>query len=147
MPADGTFSAEEWAVLCPVFLESARGHLTAMHRDLAALTNDPADRAALKTLHRAVHSLKGASLQLGLLSIGQTAAQFEKVVLRVGEQAPGASQDWLGLAERAIAALEKSLREIESDEPGEPDGRLLIEFDAWLAQTEGQRSGRAKKAG
>jgi len=88
------FSAEEMAMLLPLFTQSSSEYLgqfrAALGKVAAGMDEDP-DR---EVLQRSVHSLKGAALQLGILHVGQLALAVEAVAkaLRDAPQALEASE-------------------------------------------------------
>ena len=94
------------ADLLETFLEEAEEHLQAISAALRALTLDAADRAALLTVRRSVHTLKGAAGLVGFGDLARIAHRMEDLLdlLAEGGQAPSA--DDLSLLFRTTDALE-----------------------------------------
>lgn len=75
--------AEETAVdpqLLDIFLDEAREVLQTLHDHLAKLHVDPLDHAALVTIRRGTHTLKGSGRMVGLTDFGETAWAVEQTL-------------------------------------------------------------------
>ena len=145
MSARSEFGPEEMAVLRPIFMKSAREHLASITRISGELSETGADDRALETLHRSIHSLKGAALQIGFVHVGQTAKLIEQVVLHARALGANAPAGWLALVKRGAPVLSGLLDAIEADASRETDADLLHALEGWLAQIDDTESRR--KAG
>jgi len=132
MSSGNEFSAEELAFLRPIFMTSAREHLASIARISGELKETDAGDPAVEALHRSIHSLKGAALQIGFLQVGQTARMIEQVVLCARALGPGAPAGWLALVQRGVPVLTDLLDAIERDEEREQDAGLLLALEDWL---------------
>jgi len=66
-----------------VFLEEAQGELVTIRDNLASWRSDLEDRAALTTIRRAFHTLKGSGRMVGAMVIGDFAWEFENLLNQV----------------------------------------------------------------
>jgi chemotaxis protein histidine kinase CheA len=73
----GEMAPEDLEILMPIFRASGEQRIAELRHTLDTLGRVPDDPEALTLLHRAAHSLKGASLQLGLVRIGTLARAME----------------------------------------------------------------------
>ncbi len=125
------FSAEEMAMLLPLFTQSSSEYLgqfrAALRKVAAGMDEDP-DR---EVLQRSVHSLKGAALQLGILHVGQLALAVEAVAkaLRDAPQALEASEtDLLGLSADRLETYITDLADGAAS--NEPPVDLILRLEA-----------------
>ena len=84
MPDNG-FTAEEMKVLLPLFLDTGRQYVAQLREGLLRLRNLPNHEETLSEMHRAVHSLKGAALQLGYDKVGSLANNLEDAIEGIQE--------------------------------------------------------------
>jgi chemotaxis protein histidine kinase CheA len=136
MDSDCPFTDEEMAMLRPVFLTSGREHLETMGRLAEALPASLPDGEESRDYHRAIHSLKGAALQMGFLQIGGLARLLERVVLVLQRETPTDTGRWQDLLQRGAAALDVALTATEQGSAYTPDGQLMTELEAWLGDCE-----------
>ncbi|MBD3237528.1 MAG: hypothetical protein GF330_12550 [Candidatus Eisenbacteria bacterium] len=123
MPENG-FTAEEMEVLLPIFLDSGREYVVQLREGSLRLRNLQADGDSLGAMHRAVHSLKGAALQIGFDEIGTLASSIEDLIehLQTLERVPPESID---LIDEGAATLTEQLDAVEARTPRAlPDGLL-----------------------
>ena len=66
-----------------VFLEGAQGELVTIRDNLAVWRSDLDNRAALTTIRRAFHTLKGSGRMVGAMVIGDFAWEFENLLNQV----------------------------------------------------------------
>lgn len=94
------------ADLLETFLEEAEEHLQTIATSLRVLTLDAEDRAALLTVRRSVHTLKGAASLVGFGELARIAHRMEDLLdlLADGEEYPSAAD--LALLFRTTDALE-----------------------------------------
>ena len=130
MPEMSDFSPEELAVLMPLFISSARGYLEFFQDELAAVR---AGRGGhdLEPLHRSIHSLKGAALQLGLHPIGLLAKAMELVVKDARQRERVLPEDSYPLLEAAARHLSDLVGHVEREEDlEEAPANMLADLDA-----------------
>ncbi|MCK4414640.1 MAG: Hpt domain-containing protein [Candidatus Eisenbacteria sp.] len=147
MDANSPFTEQEMAMLRPVFLTSGREHLETMGRLQGELPGLVPDGDALKQFHRAIHSLKGAALQMGFLQIGGLAGLLERVVLVLQESMPDDDGRWQTLLQQGHTALDTALTATEQETGFTPAGELVTELEQWLAQCEQSASGEQCASG
>ncbi|WP_342128829.1 hybrid sensor histidine kinase/response regulator [Hydrogenophaga sp. OTU3427] len=107
VPATGADAPaeDEDAELLAIFIEEAREVVASGQRSVASLSGDGGQLAALTTLRRAFHTLKGSARMVGLAEFGEAAWAMEQVLnARLAEQAP-ADGPLLALAGEALAHL------------------------------------------
>jgi chemotaxis protein histidine kinase CheA len=130
MPALEGFGPEEMKLLREIFLTSSGECLATVGSVLTAWRDGAIDEASLRDSHRAVHSIKGAALQIGYVPIGNLAKAMEGVILAGLRLGAESASEWLPLIERGVDALAAQLaavreeREIDSTDPW-----LMSEFD------------------
>jgi chemotaxis protein histidine kinase CheA len=124
------FGPEEVKLLREIFLTSSEAYLATVGSVLTAWRNGAIDEANLRDSHRAVHSIKGAALQIGYVPIGTLAKAMEAVILAGLRLGAERASEWLPMIERGADALAVQLeavreeREIDSTDPG-----LMTELD------------------
>jgi len=116
----GDMSPEDLEVLMPIFRASGEQRIVELRRTLEILGRAPDDEEALTLLHRAAHSLKGASLQLGLVRIGTLARAMEAAATASRSCPGGMPVDALPLLALCTDWLECQLRGEETP-GGAPD--------------------------
>lgn len=92
--------------LLETFLEEAEEHLQAIAAALRALTLDAADRAALLSVRRSVHTLKGAAGLVGFGELARIAHRMEDLLDLLADGGEVPSADDLALLFRTTDALE-----------------------------------------
>ena len=147
MDTDSPFTEEEMAMLRPVFIASGREHLVTMAQLQPELTAAVPDGEALKRFHRAIHSLKGAALQMGFLQIGGLARMLERLVLVLQGGLPDDQGQWETLLQRGSELLEASLTATEQQAEFTPEGALMTDLEAWLTQWEPASPGEQRATG
>lgn len=134
MPGPEDFTPEELQVLRPLFLTSSREHLRDFDRALEILGGDPRDEGALESLHRSIHSVKGAALQLGILSIGSLAKAMEAVAKAVRQAGRALREDAARLLAESRQVLGAGLDAFErGEEVPVPPAGLLARLDSAAA--------------
>ena len=88
-----------------VFLEEARGELTAIREHLALWRSDLTDRQALTAIRRAFHTLKGSGRMVSAMVIGDFAWEFESLLNQVLEGGLPAHLEIVDVAAAAVEAL------------------------------------------
>ena len=91
--------------LLQVFLEEAVEVLETIDATLPVCKQEPEDRAALTTLRRAFHTLKGSGRMVGLTDLGEAAWEVEQVMNLWLEQMRAATPELFALLEAASAAF------------------------------------------
>ncbi len=88
-----------------VFLEEARGELTAIREHLALWRSDLTDHQALTAIRRAFHTLKGSGRMVNAMVIGDFAWEFESLLNQVLEGSLPAHREIVDVAAAAVEAL------------------------------------------
>ncbi len=92
--------------LLETFLEEAEEHLQTIATALRALQIDREDRAALLTVRRSVHTLKGAASLVGFGELARVAHRMEDLLDELADQGASPSNEDLALLFRTTDALE-----------------------------------------
>jgi chemotaxis protein histidine kinase CheA/CheY-like chemotaxis protein len=98
---------EQSAEALDVFREEAEEHLQQIALGIRQLETNPADAAALQSVRRATHTLKGAAGMMGFASIQQLAHSSEDLLERLVGGAMALTPEVLGLLLDASEALER----------------------------------------
>ncbi|MCK4304453.1 MAG: Hpt domain-containing protein [Candidatus Eisenbacteria sp.] len=134
---------EDMAVLRPLFVSSGREYLATFLDALATVRTAEPTEETLGVLHRSIHSLKGAALQLGVLHIGTLGKAVEAVALAVRRKPGGLPAQGIDLLEEGARQLAEYLTHIENgEETTEPPGELLSQLQGLadvLADDDSQR--------
>jgi two-component system chemotaxis sensor kinase CheA len=87
----GTLSPESLAAIRIVFFQECEEHLAAIETGLRALQSGDTDPETIVTVHRAVHSIKGAAGIFELDELARFSRQFETALVEVrdGRLQPG----------------------------------------------------------
>ena len=123
------FSEEDMKVLLPLFLASGRSYVSALREGLMLLRKSRLEAETLKSAHRAVHSLKGAALQIGFVHVGTLAASIEDAIEGFWDDPDDLTPDGLEALEQGARLMAAYLDDIEgtrevSGPPGDLLGRL-----------------------
>ncbi len=140
MAGKDSFTPEEWAIVRPVFLQSVRGHLDTIRTGLTIWTTGGASPERLRELHRSMHSLKGAALQLGFEHLGETARLLEQVLRQANESLESA-WGWEEWIERGLLRLQDAFTMIERDQEETRDARFVADLQSWLTRIQETRPG------
>ncbi len=125
------FSEEDMAILGPLFIQSSREYLTEFRMALKNLDTPDDDDSTREILHRAVHSLKGAALQLGIVHIGQLALAVEGVAKALRYSSLPLDPDGRDLMSESADRLEAFIAGFENeDSPQDPPADLLSQLEA-----------------
>jgi len=79
----GGFTPDQMIALRKLFYESGSGYLDLFLEELDKIESQDRSDAVLETLHRSIHSLKGAALQLDYLPAGNLALAMERMVKQI----------------------------------------------------------------
>lgn len=130
MPELNDFSAEELAILRPLFITSARGYLVSFREQLQ-IAEHAEQGHDLEALHRSIHSLKGAALQLGLHSVGNLAKAMEFVVKGFRQREQALPTESYALLTAAAEHLSGLIARVEREEDlTEPPTEMLRQLSA-----------------
>ena len=99
-----------------VFREEAQEHLLTITTGIAGLEANPGDVAALQSVRRATHTLKGAAGMMGFSAIQQLAHASEDLLDRLVEGTIALTPDLVGLLLDAADALDQLARGLLSSE-------------------------------
>ncbi len=125
------FSEEDMAVLGPLFIQSSREYLTEFRTAMERIDRSDEDDSTRETLHRAVHSLKGAALQLGIVHIGQLALAVEGVAKALRYCSQELDPQGRDLMSQSADRLEGFIAGFENeDPPQDPPADLLSQLEA-----------------
>jgi len=147
MPGPEDFTEEELQVLRPLFASASRDHLAAFDQALGRLELDPGDPVQLELLHRSIHSVKGASFQMGIVPIGALAKAMEEVAKAARQAARAPADEVSRLLAESRQLLLSYLDAFERGEevPAPPAG-LLARLQAAL-RAPGEDGERRQAAG
>lgn len=88
-----------------IFREEAADLVRNIENDLANLTADPSDRAALWEIRRSAHTFKGAAGIVGLKDASSIAHRLEDLLDKLVENGSAADRTVIALIERSVRAL------------------------------------------
>ena len=91
--------------LLEIFLEEAREEEEAIAGNYPRWREDPEDQAALASIRRSFHTLKGSGRLVGAEAIGEYAWAVENLLNRIIDQTRVATPEILAYLDRAVAAL------------------------------------------
>ena len=130
----GMLPPESLAAIRIVFFQECEEHLAAILTGLRALQSGDTDPETVVTVHRAVHSIKGAAGIFGLDDLDRFSRQFETALVEVrdGRLQPG--PETVGVLLRAAEALAELVDDGRHDRAVAPDRTLaMLETLAALA--------------
>ena len=145
MTETSDFSREDLDILLPIFRASTGEQIASVRQALQTLRRAPDDAEALVVLHRAVHSIKGASLQLGFVHIGVLARAMEGLAVASRERAAGVPSECAALFASGADLLERYLEAL--DRPSEcpnADGALLNQIVAMTERKTAEAAGTGR---
>lgn len=122
------FTPEEMAVVRNIFATSSAEYLSAFNESLSSIKALQYDDTVFEPLHRSVHSLKGAAMQLGFLPVGNLALAMETVIkkIRVCDVATVDFGEAIALFEAGERKLQEYVCLIKDDEELEETATELI---------------------
>lgn len=123
------------AELLETYLEEAAEVLATVSENLQTSHEQPGDREALTTIRRGFHTLKGSGRMVGLTDLGEVAWAVEQVINKWLQDERAATPALLNFIERACAAFEQWVGQLQSK------GAVVVEADALIAAAEQLRSG------
>ncbi len=129
-PAQQSLLSAVWdqpadAGLLGIFLDEALEVLGAVRDGLSKLTDAPADTAALATIRRSFHTLKGSGRMVGLDALSEAASEVEQVMNGVMESALPASNDLNALLNLACEQFESWIAELQRAGKARIDAQTL----------------------
>ena len=126
MQHESEFTDEEMAILRPMFLKSGREYIRDFQAALDEVKTGPLDDATLEAMHRSIHSLKGAAMQLRVIHIGTLAQAMEAVAKTARAAGVAIPPEGVELLKEGIGRLLTYLDSLENDQGQvEPPGALL----------------------
>ena len=126
MPDIEGLRPEDLEIVIPIFISSGRDYVSHFRELLEKAGTNELAADEREAWHRMIHSLKGASLQLGFMHIGDLAKAIEGIVKVVHQQGLVLSPEALGLLARAADQLGAHLDDLEaSRSPAQPLEDLL----------------------
>ena len=138
-----SMSGDRGAELRQIFFESAQEILQSLNEEALKLEKHPDDVGALRSLRRAVHTLKGDAAACGYKDLTSLAHQFEDVL--TGEDLTRSA----AIVETALTAADVFSEMIEAyhNETRVPTGEPLRKLIAQLGSATGPGKTAAKNAG
>ena len=82
------FTPEEAEMVSKIFATSSVEYLATFGEALVLMKEHEYTDTVLEPLHRSIHSLKGASMQLGFLQIGELSMAMEKLIKKARTRDP-----------------------------------------------------------
>lgn len=125
------FSAEEMAMLLPLFSQSSGEYLGQFREALEKVAAGGDDEPTREILQRSVHSLKGAALQLGIVHIGHLALAVEGVAKALRDAPQHLESSETELLQQSVDRLEAYIAELpEGGDSAEPPADLIHRLEA-----------------
>jgi two-component system chemotaxis sensor kinase CheA len=122
-----------------LFLAESREHLTAFNHLLLEWERDPAARAPVEGIFRAVHSLKGMAATMGYVGVADLAHRAESLLAVLRGGSPPIAPPQLELLFRAADALESAVGAAVAGRADATDAAgLAAALDQEVARLEGQ---------
>jgi chemosensory pili system protein ChpA (sensor histidine kinase/response regulator) len=117
--APGDTGLEEDLEMREIFLEEAREVIDGARSSLVELHDRPSDTAALTTVRRAFHTLKGSSRMVGLREFGEAAWACEQLYnARLADSAPAADGNLRGFSSEVLDHFEQWVDAIAQGQAG-----------------------------
>jgi len=110
-----------------IFLEEAQEEMRSLRENFPRWRSNPADREALTTVRRSLHTLKGSGRMVGARLIGEFAWSFENMLNRVIDQTIEPTDDMLALLDRGISSLPELVEQLEVGTTPRSDIQQLME--------------------
>src|SRR5579859_7357664 len=110
-----------------IFLEEAQEEMNSLRESFPRWRSNPADREALTTVRRSLHTLKGSGRMVGALLIGEFAWSYENMLNRVIDQTVHPSDDMFALIDMGIAALPELVEQLEVGSAPKVDVAPMVE--------------------
>jgi chemosensory pili system protein ChpA (sensor histidine kinase/response regulator) len=114
------------AELLAIFLEEAREVLATINENLPVVHAAPSDQAALVTLRRSFHTLKGSGRMVGLTDLGETAWEVEQVLNGWLHETRAATPALLAMLDRAADIFKVWVAHLEGGGGSHLDDAELI---------------------
>jgi chemosensory pili system protein ChpA (sensor histidine kinase/response regulator) len=124
------------AELLAIFLEEAHEVLATINEHLPVVHAAPNDQAALITLRRSFHTLKGSGRMVGLTDLGETAWAVEQVLNGWLHEARAATPALLEMLDRAADMFKVWIEHLEAGGGARIDDAELIRRCNALAEAE-----------
>jgi two-component system, chemotaxis family, sensor kinase CheA len=125
-------STESLAAIGVVFFQECDEHLSRLKADLTALEAADADREAVTSAYRAVHSIKGGAGIFGFDTLVRFSEQFEAALAEVRDGRLDAAPQVLAVLRGAADGLAELVEAARADRPLAP-ARLAALVDALAA--------------
>ncbi len=136
-PAPGPAVAQDLdPEILEIFIEEATEELANITAQLPLWRANPDDDAALTTLRRSFHTLKGSGRLVGALLIGDFAWAYESLLNRVLDHTITPTNDTFLLLDHAIAALPELITQLTDGAVPTVDVPLLIEQSQAMSRGE-----------
>ncbi len=103
--------------LLEIFQEEATDILESVEESLAQWRTSPSDRAALHSVKRALHTLKGGARMAGAMTMGNVGHHTESLLKQVEDGKLQPSQELFDLLDEVHDSLAEMLKRLESNAP------------------------------
>jgi chemosensory pili system protein ChpA (sensor histidine kinase/response regulator) len=97
----------------------------ALNRAFAIWRADLTDQAAMKSLRRGFHTLKGSALIIGATALGEFCGRLEQLTIRMNDQKVTITPEVIKTIEQAIALLPAFAKATQSGRPPPPPARVI----------------------
>lgn len=122
--------------LLGIFLEEANEVLATIDEQLPLVHVNPNDLAALTTLRRSFHTLKGSGRMVGLTDLGEAAWGVEQVLNLWLQESRPVGAKLIALLDEAHALFQTWVNQLAEGGTGRPDPTALASFCAQLLGNE-----------
>ncbi|RYZ09566.1 MAG: chemotaxis protein CheA [Myxococcales bacterium] len=102
------------------FLTEANEHVVGAEAALLTLENHPEDMAAVNTVFRAFHTVKGVSAMLGMTALAELAHHAESLLARIRDGQIRCTGVYANLCLRGIDMLKETLMAVSAQLKGQP---------------------------
>ncbi|MGA9851530.1 MAG: Hpt domain-containing protein [Gammaproteobacteria bacterium] len=119
-----------------IFLEEAQEEMQSLRENFPRWRSNPADREALTTVRRSLHTLKGSGRMVGARLIGEFSWSLENMLNRIIDQTIEPVDDMFSLMERGITALPELVEQLEVGTAPRSDIQPLMDAAAAFSRGE-----------
>ncbi|MGH8321388.1 MAG: Hpt domain-containing protein, partial [Gammaproteobacteria bacterium] len=119
-----------------IFLEEVQEEMQSLRENFPRWRSNPADREALTTVRRSLHTLKGSGRMVGARLIGEFAWSFENMLNRVIDQTIEPTEDMFNLMGQGISVLPELVEQLEAGTA--PRAEIQPLMDAAMAFSRGE---------
>ena len=129
-PAEGRPDLE----ILEVFIDEAEEEIETIGRNFPVWCDNPADEAALITVRRSFHTLKGSGRMVGAALIGEYAWSIENLLNRILNKTVATGPEVIACLQDAVAVMPQLLEQLQAGSPTGADlGALTDDLAAFAA--------------